>query len=75
MLRASQADPVMLRASLADPPKSREMDYFSIKICFFYIWHKTCRFLLEQLCEHVSCQDIQEIFFFVSFNMFKMHFK
>ena len=50
---------------------SREMDYFSTKICLIYTGHKTCRFLLKQLREHVTCQDIHDTFFLYFFDIFK----
>src|SRR4051812_43725716 len=50
--------------------KARQMYYFSIKICIFYTWHITCRFLLKQLCDHVICQNIHGTFYFVFFKHF-----
>jgi hypothetical protein len=46
---------------------SCEIDYFCTNFFLFYTGHKACRFLLKQLCEHVTCQDIHETFYFVFF--------
>jgi hypothetical protein len=59
-----------------DKKMSREMPYFSIKICHFYTGCTKGWILLKQLCWHLGCGDIDATFdfdFLIFFNMFKMH--